>query len=919
MKLRINITTRLIGYLLAAGIVPLVLLGVSAFEIASRIVINQAGEANVRLVADLRAYLRLYADQVEALAANIAGNEEIGAALRVADSIGTGEGDSPFDALKTRAQIGYILNSYSRVKGLVSIDLFSLGGRHYHIGDTLEGGRVNMAQVREVLRDTLANTGATQWRGVEDNPNQVSAQKKVLMVTRSIRHFSPETGATDLVGSLIINLDDGVMREYLRNAQPGGHLRLMFVDGKGQLMFHSDAGLSGETVTPELRALLEDKTETHQLQLDGKETLLTSLPLPDMGGHLAALVPRQVLIAPVNVLLNAGLALLLVGLVAIGLLAWHFARHVVAPVRGVSAGFRRLRHNPEIHTAALAVPQTHDEMADLVAGFNHHLETLAAQATAMLALKQAQEEAEAANRSKSEFLANMSHEIRTPMNGILGMMQLALDVKDPAERREFIHKAHHAAEQLLGIINDILDFSKIEAGKLNLEHAPFALKPLLADLNDIFAPVAAEKQIEFRIELAPDLPLALSGDVLRLRQVLLNLLGNAVKFTARGQVSLGVALLAHTTVDKAGWVRLRFEVRDSGIGIDPAHQERLFESFTQADSSTTRRFGGTGLGLAISKRLVELMGGQLSVNSTADMGSTFWFELPCEIAPMNTLPQDVQTGALDNNSARMLAGRHILLVEDNLLNQEVAMHFLRQGGMTVTLAEHGAAALAALAQESFDAVLMDCQMPVMDGYEATRRIRADGRYARLPIIAMTANALVGDRERSLEAGMNDHLTKPLKATVLYHALTQWLSDNPAAAVLAAPATASIPLPAIATMPVTDADTLPRLDTAQAISNLGGDGELYAQVVKIFLDDVVVQIASLDTALAAGDFVTARRAAHSIKGTAASLGAERLRHHALVVEKACEAADTPAIAAADPAFRAELEASSAALRDYLANV
>jgi signal transduction histidine kinase/DNA-binding NarL/FixJ family response regulator len=772
-----------------------------------------------------------------------------------------------------------------------------------------------MAQIRDVLRDTLANANSTQWRGVEDNPNQASAQKKVMMVTRAIRHYSPETGTTDPVGFLVINLDNGVMYDYLRDAQPDPHLRLMLIDDRGRLVFHSDPGLSGEPVTAALRALLQDVKNTHQLQLDGTAVLMTSLPLP-IGGHLAAIIPRQVLIAPVDALLEAGLILLLVGLVAVGLLALRFARHVVAPVRGVSAGFRRLHHNPDVHPAPLPVPQTHDEMADLVAGFNHHLETLAAQAAAMQALKQAQEEAEAASRSKSEFLANMSHEIRTPMNAILGMMQLALDAHDATAHREFIRKAHHAAEQLLGIINSILDFSKIEAGKLNLEHAPFALKPFLADLNDIFGPVAAEKQLDFRFELAPDLPQAVYGDSLRLRQVLQNLLGNAFKFTARGQVTLVINLMAHNGVGKEGWVRLRFEVRDSGIGVDPAHQERLFESFTQADSSTTRRFGGTGLGLAISKRLVELMGGQIGVSSTADVGSTFWFELPCERASLDDLPRDLLANASDND-AKALAGRHILLVEDNVLNQEVALHFLRQGGMTATLAEHGAAAIEALAVETFDAVLMDCQMPVMDGYEATRRIRADGRYARLPIIAMTANALVGDRERSLEAGMNDHLTKPLKAAVLYHALAHWLSDNPGAAESAVPV--SVPFPAIATtMPPSAADTLPRLDTATAISNLGGDRELYAQVTLIFLDDVAVQIASLDAALAAGDFVTARRAAHTVKGTAASLGCERLRHYALIMEKACEAADPAAIATADPAFRAEIDASTAALREYLAD-
>jgi signal transduction histidine kinase/DNA-binding response OmpR family regulator len=532
-------------------------------------------------------------------------------------------------------------------------------------------------------------------------------------------------------------------------------------------------------------------------------------------------------------------------------------------------------------------------------------------ASALLAAKQ---EAEAANRAKSEFLANMSHEIRTPMNAILGMLQLALDAQGAAERRDLIGKGHRAAQTLLGIINDILDFSKIEAGKLDLEHIAFALKPLAADLADLFAPAAAEHGLAFRIDLDPGLPAALWGDPLRLRQVLQNLIGNAIKFTRAGGVVVTVAPAAHSASGGPDWVRLRCAVADTGIGIAPEQQVRLFESFSQADSSTTRRYGGTGLGLAISRRLVSLMGGEIGVDSAPGAGSSFWFELPCEIAPAAALPTET-TGQAQAHAAD-LAGSRVLLVEDNALNQEVAMHFLRAAGIRARLAADGAAALAALAEEDFDAVLMDCQMPVMDGYEATRRIRAEARHADLPIIAMTANALIGDRERSLEAGMSDHLTKPLDATRFYATLARWLGGSHAATTSPADAMTTMPTPTSAPIP-DDAAAQPRLDSDGAVANLSGDRALYAQIVEVFLEDQANQLSELTAALAAADHATARRHAHTIKGMASAVGAERLRLRALALEHACKAADPAAIAVAEPPLHTELEATNQALQEYLA--
>ncbi|MBI2306264.1 MAG: response regulator [Rhodocyclales bacterium] len=554
------------------------------------------------------------------------------------------------------------------------------------------------------------------------------------------------------------------------------------------------------------------------------------------------------------------------------------------------------------------------ELGEVTQGFNLVVRRITEEGAAHQAeLRKAKEIAEEGTRAKSAFLANMSHEIRTPMNAIIGMSHLALQTPLDATQRNYIEKVNGAAENLLAIINDILDFSKIEAGKLAIEQIAFDPRALVVNLADFFAAAAANKQLAFRIDPAPELPPALWGDPLRLRQVMLNLVGNALKFTQRGEVVAGFAPVADASAaGQDGWVRLRFTVRDTGVGIPPEAQARLFQSFVQADDSTTRLYGGSGLGLAISRRLIELMDGRIGVDSTPGVGSTFWFELPCRIAPAEALPVPAEHPA--DRIAGSLSGCRVLLVEDNPLNQEVAQHFLRKAGIEATLAANGAAALEALEQDRFDIVLMDCQMPVMDGYEAARRIRADARFDRLPIIAMTANALIGDRERSLAAGMNDHITKPLAADVLYPTLLHWLMGgtghrSPPPSVVSG--TKAMPQ---------EGTEVPRLDPAAAIRNMGGDRELYAQIGPTFLQDLVEQQADLDAALAAGDFPRARRVAHSVKGMSASVGAKRLCQKAQALETACNATNVDAadaIAAADSAFRVEAEAARAAMADYLA--
>lgn len=903
--IKMNITQKLFIYLLLACVVPLAFLGMMSYTKSKSILKNEIDKSSMNLMDEKKRHLEIIMEEVEGLIANLSSIEDIKDVLAK-----NGNGINDYERLATQAKIGYLLSSFTNLKGLISIDIYSLEGEHYHVGDTLDVQEINLEAKDSLYYEVLSSGSSILWEGIEDNVNQKSLNKKVIVIGKILKRIDPNTFSEKPTGFLLINYDIEVFYNHFSSTYKD--TEYMILDRKDRIAYHPEKSRIGSKLDEELLRKIKANTGSFNTNIEGENNLVIYDKSNKNSWMLIALIPEKGISDKVkDIGYNTGL-FLVVSFFFVFIFALVISKEFVEPIKRITNSFKEIQKGTINFDTRLKVI-SNDEIGELSKWFNEFIQGLELKRKTELELMQAKEAAEAANIAKSQFLANMSHEIRTPMNGIIGFIDLLSGMHLEREQASYLSEVKASTDALLILINDILDYSKIEAGKLLIETIPFNIHSLVEETVSLFSPKAHGKGIEIVSYIESGVPSGVLGDPGRLRQVLSNIIGNAVKFTDKGEVAVRVRTLKEYNEK----VLLQIEIHDTGIGISEETQRNLFQVFMQADASTTRKYEGTGLGLAISKKILELIDGNIEVISESDKGCTFIITLElekrqledeesqlrfnkfknlkvmivddnesnrmifreylgesgCKVIsandgiegleilkglPSEGLPQiilvdymmpgitghefgkrllkdkrlrDIRlimvASAAQKGDARLahnvgfsgylskpvrklelinvisrvavldgqvttgnLVIRHsiieerhkatntrILLVEDMLANQRLEMIMLKKLGYSVELAINGKQAVELCNTKKYNLILMDCQMPVMDGYEATDQIKKTSIFNKDTIIvAMTAHAMEGDREKCISAGMDDYISKPVTMAVLEEKLGSYFKE-----------------------------------------------------------------------------------------------------------------------------------------------
>ena len=907
MKIGTNLTHKFIAFLLLTAALPLLIVGISAYQVSRTIVHDEAIRFTQALVDAQSAYLDLQSQQIASLIANLVSVEEITNAL--ADDAQT----DAYTNLATQARIGYILDGYSNLQGLVSLDIFTMRGTHYHVGDTLDVSQLRTEVIDQLFLEARTDSPNVVWAGIEHNVNAKSNQQHVITAARMIMNTTRGSATSEPVGMLLVNSNVDELRSHFDRGNLGEEALFLIIDAQDRIMYHPDPALLGTTIHHTIRAALQGSRGTLTQVIDGQTMLLTYTTSSLSGWTILSMVPVATLDSRASTIgLTMFLALVVAGIIVI-IVATFASQQIVIPLRNLTHHLQLLQASTPGWDTPLPVRGT-DEVAELNRWFNTFLETLSArnrveeslreseEQTRLLfeespdavilfddegrmtrmnrafehltgyraeqlightmddvglvsidgetnivnpsplynqltttdfrltdvhgsirnvgarmfgltiggyqyylstmrdittekkveeTLRQANAELARAGRTKDEFLANMSHELRTPLNAILALSEsLQEEIAGPLNERQMISLSHIEASgrHLLSLINDILDLSKVEAGRLELQLDTIAVADVCQSSLMFVKEMALKKTIKVALHLND--PMAeMEVDARRLKQMLVNLLNNAVKFTpANGHVRLEVTTNATEGV-------ICFLVYDTGIGITPDDLSRLFQPFQQLDAGLSRSHEGTGLGLALVRRLAELHGGSVTVESTYNKGSCFTITLPYHPPSTQESPhpndlmhthllgngtvssvQEVKDSTIVTNQIPQYRqeSKCILLAEDNDINIIVIAEYLRAKGYYVIIACNGKEAVDLASKTPPDVILMDIQMPEMDGLEAIRYLRNMPDCATTPIIALTALAMPGDQELCLAAGANKYITKPVNLKDLLALIQQLL-------------------------------------------------------------------------------------------------------------------------------------------------